>query len=98
MSWQVLEDSPLRDGVANTGRQILLRGSSQCSCLSRVPSRSFTFFGDQREVAAGDIQNDEAEDSDAVEDALDELPEVEGKENWAMDEEDGVANNFGDFS
>lgn len=61
-------------------------------------SRAFTFFGDHRDVAAGDIQNDEEEDSDAVEDELDEVPELEGKENLAMDEEDGVASSFGDFS
>ena len=61
-------------------------------------SPAFTFFGDHREVAAGDIQNDEEEDSDNVEDALDELPEVEGKENLARDDEDGVASSFGDFS
>ena len=60
--------------------------------------QAFTFFGDQREVAAGDIQNDEDEDSDAVEDELDELPEVEGKENLAIDKLDGVASSFGDFS
>ena len=49
-------------------------------------------------MAAGDIQNDEDDDSDAVEDELDELPEVEGKENLARDELDGVASSFGDFS
>ena len=56
-----------------------------------------TFFGDHRD-GAGDIQKDEAEDSEEVDDELEELPEVEGSENLAMVDEEGVASSLGDFS
>ena len=51
--------------------------------------------GDQRE-GVGLIQNIEAEDSELVDDELEELPE--GRLNWAIDVDDGVASSLGDFS
>ena len=51
--------------------------------------------GDQRE-GVGLIQNSEAEDSELVDDELEELPE--GRENRAIEMDDGVASSLGDFS
>ena len=45
---------------------------------------------------AGDFQKIEAEDSELVEEELDEEPD--GNENLASEEDDGVASSFGDFS
>ena len=52
-------------------------------------------LGDQRE-GVGLIQNMEAEDSELVDDELEELPE--GRMNWAIEVDDGVASSLGDFS
>lgn len=52
-------------------------------------------LGDQRE-GVGLIQNIEAEDSELVDDELEELPE--GRVNWAIELDDGVASSLGDFS
>ena len=43
-------------------------------------------------------KKDEAEDSEEVDGELEELPEVEGSENLAMVDEEGVASSLGDFS
>lgn len=72
-----------------------LASSSQPRVFAR--QWNVTFFGDHRD-GVGDIQKDEAEDSEEVDDELEELPEVEGNENLAMEDEEGVASSLGDFS
>ena len=52
-------------------------------------------LGDHLE-GVGDTQKLDDDDSELVDDALDEVP-VDGSENLAM-EDDGVASSLGDFS
>ena len=53
-------------------------------------------LGDHRD-GAGDIQNDEEEDKELVDDELEEVP-VDGRENLAIEDDEGVARSLGDFS
>lgn len=87
----------LLDTVLRTleGRYCL--GSALCPPPVRVVSKSPAFFGDHR-GGAGDIQKDDEEDNEEVELELEELPDNDGNENLAIEDDEGVASSFGDFS